>query len=215
MKLNLFLILLAIIFILTSCTTNMEINDFKLEEKVALKEHFMVNDTIYWATAYPIGTMPDTFQYVGNIEETRLETPSANWQSYAVPVGSKIYLDPKIPYQAWIDGKYRYATLDALKDYIRYDDELYVYLGSVQGYENDYYESYREIWDLRVAFVQLSNKSRYLGKTIFEGYDMFPTQELGSNSCTASEDVYQYTEDTNILFAVASESAAVYVKAVK
>ena len=193
------------LLILASCGT-------QGSEKVSQRPHFIVNGTIYWSSSYPSGTMPDTFQYAGEIKETIWETPTSDWQSYGLPVGSKVYLDPAIPYQAWIDGAYRYVTEEAAKRYLLHKGELYVFLGSVPVYDGEYYSDYRDAWNLIIKSEDLPSETIYLGTSVFEGYDLYPTLELGSNAFTTSRDIYQHTEDTNVLFALLDESSAVYVK---
>lgn len=94
-------LLLAAMMMLTACSENSP------SESVGdLKEHFMVNGCLYWQSAFPSGTMPETFQYAGDIIETVEKTPISDWTSYSLPIGTKVYLDPQKPHQAWIDGKY-------------------------------------------------------------------------------------------------------------
>ena len=195
----------TLLLILASCGT-------QGSEKVSQKQHFMVNGTIYWSSSYPSGTIPDTFQYAGEIKETIWDTPTSVWQSYALPVGSKVYLDPSIPYQAWIDGAYRYVTAEAAKKYLLHESELYVYLGSIHGYDGEYYTDYLDAWDLTVKRKELPAELIYLGSSVFEGYDLYPTLELGSNTFATSRDIYQHADDPNVLFATLDESSAVYVK---
>ena len=180
--------------------------------KVSQREHFMVNGITYWSSSSPSGTMPDTFQYAGEIIETIWETPTGDWQSYGLPAGSKVYLDPSIPYQAWVDGTYRYVTAEAGRNYLLHSGTLYVYLGSVHGCDGDYYAAYLNDWNLTIKLEDLPDELIYLGSSVFEGYDLYPTLELGSNTFATSCDIYQHTEDTNVLFAVSDKTARVYVK---
>lgn len=198
--------MIMLILLLSSCDSQ--------NKKVDQIEHFMVNGITYWSSASISGTMPDTFQYAGEIKETIWDTPTSNWQSYSLPVGSKVYLDPAIPFQAWIDGTYRYVTAEAGRDYLLHAGALYVYLGSVQGYDGDYYAAYLNDWNLTMKPEDFPDELIYLGSSVFEGYDLYPTLELGSNTFATSRDIYQHTEDTNVLFAVSDKTAeaSVYVK---
>jgi len=56
--------------------------------------HFMVNGAVYWASSYPCGNMPESFQYAGDIQEAVYKTPTSDWQSYDNPVGSKVSVKP-------------------------------------------------------------------------------------------------------------------------
>ena len=176
------------------------------------KEHFMVNGRLYWASASPSGTMPETFQYAGNITETLWETPTSDWSAYSLSVGTKIYLDPQKPHQAWVDGKYRYHVIDAGYDYVMHDGFLYVYLGSVNSSNDEYYREYAK-WNYIVNIKKY--ETIYLGTTIFEEYDSYPLQELGCNSFTNAQEVYSYSENPDILFVAHEDEGRVYVKAGK
>lgn len=199
---------ILIILFLSACNTSVVDPTYTPD----LKEHFMVNGTLYWQSSFPSGTMPDSFQYVGTIQETVGETPTSNWCSYGLPVGSKIYLDSESPYQAWIDGKYRYRTSDAGREYINHDDSLFVYLGSVSDINDEYYQNYRNRWDFHVDLRNITHDTVYLGETTFEGYACFPVQERGSNCFNKPQNVYSYTNDTNLLLVSSGNDAAVYVK---
>ena len=200
-------LLLAAMMMLTACSENSP------SESVGdLKEHFMVNGCLYWQSAFPSGTMPETFQYAGDIIETVEKTPISDWTSYSLPIGTKVYLDPQKPHQAWIDGKYRYHTIDAGNKYVMHNNDLYVYLGSVSTSADEYYDAYRN-WDFIVDITKYDTE--YLGNTIFEEYDSYPTQELGCNSLPEAHGVYSYAEDQNIMFVVWENEAQVYVKAKK
>lgn len=177
-----------------------------------LKDHFMVNGRLYWQSASPSGTMPETFQYAGDIIEAIEKTPISDWTSYSLPAGTKVYLDPQKPHQAWIDGKYRYCTSDVGKRYVMHNDELFVYLGSVSSSADEYYDAYRN-WDFIVDVTKYDTE--YLGNTIFEEYDSYPTQELGCNSFPEAHGVYSCAKDQNIIFVVWENEAFVYVKAKK
>ena len=180
--------------------------------KVDMQEHFMVNDVLYWQSAFPSGTMPDTFTYAGDIREMVGDTPTSNWCSYTLPVGSKIYLDSEIPHQAWIDGERRFCTLEAGRKYICHNGSLFVHLGSVNSLEEEYYLDYRDRWNPRVDLTKGTFDTLYLGETTFEGYDSFPLQELGSNYYVDGAGVYLYSKDPNILLAAVGDIGDVYVK---
>jgi hypothetical protein len=119
---------------------------------------------------------------------------------------------PVSAYQAWIDGKYRYRTSDAGREYINHDDSLFVYLGSVSDINDEYYQNYRNRWDFHVDLRNITHDTVYLGETTFEGYDCFPVQERGSNCFNKPQNVYSYTNDTNLLLVSSGNDAAVYVK---
>lgn len=175
--------------------------------------HFMVNGKVYWVSSHPCGNMPESFQYAGDIQEAIYKTPTSDWQSYDNPVGSKVYLDPDIPYQAWIDSRYRYATSEAKRSYLMHNGDLYVYVGSIHGYDGDCYSAIVDAWNPVVEHKKLPHDSVYLGKSVFDGYDVFPQQELGSNSFSDAHSIYQYSKDNDVLFATTdNESSRVYVK---
>ena len=123
-----------------------------------------------------------------------------------------LYPHSESPYQAWIDGKYRYRTSDAGREYINHDDSLFVYLGSVSDINDEYYQNYRNRWDFHVDLRNITHDTVYLGETTFEGYDCFPVQERGSNCFNKPQNVYSYTNDTNLLLVSSGNDAAVYVK---
>ena len=163
--------LLLMIVMLTACGTEQS-----PEMEWDMKPHFMVNGCLYWASAHPSGTMPESFQYAGDIVGMVEKTPVSDWTSYGHPAGTKVYLDTQKPHQAWIGneyGNYRYHTEDAGRDYVRYGGELYVYLGSVNAVADEYYDAY-ENWDYIVNIQNYA--TTYLGDTVFEEYDSYPTQ---------------------------------------
>lgn len=173
--------------------------------------HFMVNGVVYWSSARPDSQMPASFQYAGDIREDGTDMASADWTACGLPVGTKIYLDPQIPYQAWADGKYRYCTSEMKRDYVMHDGALYVYTASLENGHDESYAPYRQ-------WTSVRNMSRYetayLGDTVFEGYDACPTQELGTNNFPDSnaQGVYAYADDPNVLFVGRENYASVYVK---
>lgn len=199
--------LLLMLLLLTACGTEQS-----PEIEGDMKPHFMVNGRLYWASTHPSGTMPESFQYAGDIVEEVEETPVSDWTSYGHPAGTKVYLDPEKPHQAWIGGgnrSYRYHTEDAGRDYVRHDGDLYVYLGSVNAVADEYYDAY-ENWDYIVNIQNYA--TTYVGATVFEEYDSYPVQELGSNAFTQPHGVYVYEKDTDILFAAFENEGRVYVK---
>lgn len=207
--LKIFALLSLMALLLSACNAASDEPAYKVDKQ----EHFMVNDILYWQSSFPSGTMPDTFEYVGDIQEMVGDTPSSNWCSYSLPVGSKIYLDSEIPHQAWIDGERRFCTVDAARRYIRHDGFLFVYLGSLTGLKDEYYQNYRSRWAYRVDLTKAVYDTVYLGESTFEGYNSFPLQELGSNYYINANDIYLCSDDPNILFAAADDhTAAVYVK---
>lgn len=174
--------------------------------------HFMVNGVVYWSSARPDSSMPASFQYAGDIREDGTDMASADWTACGLPVGTKIYLDPQIPYQAWVDGKYRYCTSEMKRDYVMHENNLYVYTGSLQEDSGDAYDKPYRQWS---SIRDLSRyKTTYLGDTVFEGYDACPTQELGTNNFpdANAQGVYAYADDPNVLFVGREDYASVYVR---
>ena len=197
--------LLLMILLLTACGGN-----HPSGAEWDMKPYFMVNGRLYWASAHPSGTMPESFQYAGGIVEEVEVTPVSDWTSYGHPAGTKVYLDPQKPHQAWIGGEYRnyrYRTEDAGRDYVRHNDLLYVYLGSVNTDKD--YNAYRD-WGYVVDIRKY--ETTYLGDTVFEEYDSYPVQELGSNSFTEPQSVYVYAEAPDVLFVAFENEGRVYVK---
>ena len=209
MKLSkIFTLLSLMALLLSGCNTA----DIEPEYKVDMQEHFMVNDILYWQSSFPSGTMPDTFEYVGDIQEMVGDTPSSNWCSYSLPVGSKIYLDSEKPHQAWIDGERRFCTVDAGRKYIHHNGSLFVHIGNIASLNDSYYQDYRNRWTPRIDLTKAAFDTVWLGETIFEGYNNFPLQELGSNCYINAAAVYLYSKDPNILLAALGDIADVYVK---
>lgn len=195
----------GLIVLLTSC-------GMQREEKVAQPIHFVVNGVTYWESSYlTCSSIPDSFQLAGEIKEMTADAATEDWQSHDLPVDTKIYLDPAMAYQAWDENGRRYCTADAARRYLFCENELYVYLGSVNRLDGDYYEAYREQWDMTIKPEELPKEAVYLGASVFEGYDRYPEQQLGSNSLTEPHSVYQDAADPNILFVLSNEENRVYV----
>ena len=71
--------LLLMLLLLTACGTEQS-----PEMEGDMKPHFMVNGRLYWASTHPSGTMPESFQYAGDIVE-KAKT-------------KELFADPKHPY---------------------------------------------------------------------------------------------------------------------
>ena len=200
----LFLSLLLLCLGLTGCT----------EEKVDLKPHFTVNGTTYWTSPAPLTLeLLEGFESAGTIQSETSDRAVEDWQANGPAVGSEVWLNPDIPYQAFIDGKHLYVTEEAGRRYLLHDGEMYVYLGSVQSYDGEYYAQYRDSYDLTIPKEKLPTDAVELGTSTFGQYYRYPTKELESNLLTKPHTVYQDSADLNVLYALSEGgTASVYIK---
>lgn len=176
--------------------------------------HFMVNDTMYWGShsAYsfpPVGF--ENFEHIGDIQFETNGTPSRNFEAYGLPIGTPLYVNPEIPYHVYTKEQ-QFITVEASWHYVFHDDSLYISADTAWHIESDYYESYAQSYPERIPLNELPADALYLGKTQFEGYDIFPSQELGTNYYQlVSEDVYINRQDENILYRIFDNSDEVQI----
>lgn len=209
------LLLLYIILIACSCanteTSNNSTNttwDFN-----SAPPHFTVNGITYWDNGFgSIKSMSGSYKQVGTIKEIINDPNTSDWQGYLVQKGSKIYLDPQDPYTAYLDG-YCYVAQDINYRLIIHNSETFVYLGDMVSDDSAYYKQYRDKWNYTVDLEQIKSNSEFLGVSTFDGYNKLPTTELGNNYEQVNKiNVYQNTEDTNVIFCVTNDIASVFVK---
>lgn len=173
-----------------------------------LKPHFMLNNTVFWLSSRPNERIPDTYtkQQCITVEVDGLV--AENGQANGLPVGTTVFLSSEEPYIAYVGSKSyatRYVTEDAGRSYIQHNENLYVSVYSCDPTDETY-----STYPSRILVNELHDNIVYLGETKFEGWDRFPTQELGSNT-SACEQVYQDLLNPNVLYLFSGTEAILYV----
>ena len=207
------LIVIALIFKIELPSEN-DIDDLPF----AMRSHIMVNNQIYWSSAYP----PDFIFYTGNfdiigeVEEKVDDTPKKDFQAHGIEKGSPIYYDSQIPYLVYVktvSAPYRYATVEASQEYIYHDNIVYVSLSSLCGWDYDsYVRDYIPIYGDDIAVIGVPENTIYIGETNFIGYNMFVFAELETNEYNHSVPVYQDGNNPNILYAGDCNTTVDYLK---
>lgn len=91
-----------------------------------MRSHLMVNNQLYWSSAYPVDNLfsESEFVCIGEVEEEVHSTPTANFQAYNIASGTKIYYSHEFPRIAYVESStipYRFATAEASIDYLFYE----------------------------------------------------------------------------------------------
>lgn len=180
-----------------------------------MRGHLMVNDRLYWSSAYPPdnAVLESNYTCIGEVTEEVCSTPTANFQAYNISKGAKIYYSPEYPQIVYVDsGKmpHRFATVEASKDYLYYNQVVYASLNSLCGWE---YENYKKYYapaygDL-MAVEHIPADAIYIGNSTFAGYNMFVSEELQTNAYPKSGPVFQDHNNPNMLYV--GENHMIYV----
>lgn len=202
---NLLILFLTLICLLglTACA--------ETSEKVDLCPHFTVDGTTYWSTGGPLTLdMLDGFAPSGTIQSETDDLAEGDWQANGFSVGTEIWLNADVPYQAFTEGKHLCVTGEARKRYLLHEGELYVSLGDMPSYEGDYYAQYNKKYN---PGEEIPADAVELGTSTFGMYYRYPTNELESNVLTSPHTIYQDSSDSNVLYALSDGgTASVYIK---
>lgn len=123
---------------------------------------------------------------------------SADYQAYGISIGSKIYQNPDIPYQAYVVGfaPYRYCTIEASRQYVFYNENLYVSLSSMDYDDRNKYSSTYE----STSISELPEDAISIGETQFISYDTFPRDQLSTNVFPESCKLFYTAGDSSALY---------------
>ncbi len=202
-----FLLILLVITYLLAKSFYLSLNNTDIPMPTpTLRSHIFVNDQLYWSSAYPTDNtfLEGNFSVIGIVQTEVFYTPTINFQAYGVKEGSKIYYDNQFPQLLYVETStalYRYATIDASKDYLYHDGITYVSLASMCSWDYECYNNnYIHLYGEHINTNTLPNNVKYIGQTKFVGYNMFVFNELESNSFQNSASVYQNPDNPNLLY---------------
>lgn len=197
------IIFLCMIF-LTGCQAKEE--EVPAEwSKYAHPPCFMMNGEMFYSSAHTVeGPFYEKdYVLVGTIQAMfeDYNAPLSDFESYEIPVGEKIYQNPDIPHQAYVETnswKFRYRTKEAGRGYIFYNNQLFVSILSLdpQSEESNYYET---IFETGFLF-EIPEGSVYVGESKFIGYDTFPKENLGTNAFRESCALFRDVKDSSVLY---------------
>lgn len=176
----------------------------------AVRPHFIAKGIHYTISShFTYQTPREGFEPVGQIQSTTDEHATEDFQANGCDIGTIIYLNPDIPYQAYA-GDRRYCTEEVSEHYVRWQSNLYIHLTSYHRFSKcnaDYYTKYSDQYESEIANRDIPKNAKLLGYSVFEEYDTFPTGELGNN-CYEGDPcpVYQDRDDPNVLYVVYGNS---------
>ena len=171
-----------------------------------MRPHLMVNGQIYWMSSKP-PVNPDydsshhNFTCIGEVQSTVADTPTENFQAYGLSVGTELYGNEKLPQIIYVETgatPTRYATSEAMRDYLYHNGTTYISLTSV-SYEDS--PKYDERYGTDITVDEIPEGAAFIGSTNFIGYDMFVSQELQSNTFWEPAEVYRDGRNPDLLYA--------------
>ena len=148
-----------------------------------MRPHLMVNGQIYWMSSKPP------------------VNPTENFQAYGLSVGTELYGNEKLPQIIYVETgatPTRYATSEAMRDYLYHNGTTYISLTSV-SYEDS--PKYDERYGTDITVDEIPEGAAFIGSTNFIGYDMFVSQELQSNTFWEPAEVYRDGRNPDLLYA--------------
>lgn len=185
-------------------------------EVTGMRPHLMVNDQLYWLSAHPTDRSfsEGNFIYIGEVGTEVYDTPKRNFQAYKIAEGTKVYYDSQLPHVVYLKtsasaAPYRYATVEASKDYLYHDETVYVSLSSCGWDYESYINNYIPIYGEQITVDKIPEDSIYIGDTRFVGYNMFVFDELETNAFQYPVSVYQDRNNSKLLYV--GDSNMIYV----
>lgn len=176
------------------------------ESETSFRPHIMVNNQIYWLSAYPCdeGSSQRSLTRIGQVEENVDTHPEHNFQAYGVVEGTQVYLDdlfPHIVYLRTANSFDCYVTAEMSMDYVYFAGSTYVSLSSLCAWDYEQYEKYYvPIYGDEISKSELPGTARLVGETTFVGYHMPVKNELETNAFCNSVSVYKEDSNLNILY---------------
>lgn len=141
-----------------------------------------INEWTYWPKGYCVSKLPPNDELIGKITGEGLN----NFQSIGVPAGSKIYMDPKNPYGAYVSSSRAGGGYDL---YVT----LEIQMGSI-CYNGDLYPFYS-------APAHIPRDAAYIGTIRSVDYAAIPSRNFESNIMNSlGAKVYRSTTNHSILY---------------
>ena len=168
--------------------------------------NIVLNGTTYvqaqFSYSIAFETCPDGFEYGGVIEG-------------GIAEGCAYYINPQIPEWIYVEqyakrkgtvddfypGYVRYVDESIIKDFVNYNGAIYVSMFSVEypfDVDKALYDEIESTYGLR---IEDSNVSGFLpvGTTVFEGFDVIPYNDFGSNTHQKEEQIYANADNENVI----------------
>lgn len=167
--------------------------------------HVVIANTTYIISPHNIifEACPTDFEYSGTVDSD-IEKGCSYYTNPEVP--EWIYIEQEVPHTGTANEYYigyvRYVAEDIRgKDFINYNDNIYVSLYHAQypiDISKSLYDEVKDTYGLRIEGANIDGFS-FVGTTVFEGFDVVPNNNLGSNSHQQEEKIYANNDDENVI----------------
>lgn len=167
--------------------------------------HVLIANTTYIISPHNIifEVCPNGFEYAGTVDSDT-EKGCSYYTNPEMP--EWIYIEQEVPRMGtaneYYTGYVRYVAENIRgKDFINYNDNIYVSLYHAQypiDISKSLYDEVKDTYGLRIETANIDGFS-LVGTTVFEGFDVVPHNNLGSNSHQQEEKIYANIDDENVI----------------